>query len=168
MTAGNADTDNAGGCTTLPRADTVPVAPHILIAEDQPVIKDLLRWTLQLAGYRATVCGGRHAALSWRDKATPSGDSPSVLLLDLSLLGTTEAADFLHHLRTRWWDTGGVPPQIIALTTSTQMQAELGLRERVLQKPFHIRELLMLIQQVIPVASRSEEGSLREAYAPDS
>ncbi len=168
MTAGNTDTDNAGGCTALPRADTVPVAPHILIAEDQPVIQDLLRWTLQLAGYRATVCGGRHAALTWKDKAMPSRDFPVVLLLDLSLLGTTEAADFLHHLRARWQDAGGVLLQIIVLTTSTQVQAELGMRERVLQKPFHIRELLVLIQQVIPVASRSEEESLREAHVQDS
>ena len=152
----------------LPRTDTVPVAPHILIAEDQPVIQQLLRWTLHLAGYRATVCGGRHAALTWKDKVMPSGDFLVVLLLDLSLLGTTEAADFLRHLRARWRDVDGILPQIIVLTTSKQVQAELGRRERVLQKPFHIRELLVLIQQVIPVASRSEEESLREAHAPDS
>jgi DNA-binding response OmpR family regulator len=167
MTAGNADTGNAGRCTVLPQADTVPVAPHILIAEDQLVIQYLLRWTLQLAGYRAVVCGGRHAALTWKDKAIPSGDFPVVLLLDLSLLGVTEAADFLRHLRVRWRDADGVLPQIIVLTTSTQVQPELGIRECVLQKPFHTRELLVLIQQVIPVASRSEDGSLREEHAPD-
>src|SRR5260221_13310693 len=86
MTAVNVDTDNAGGCTALPRADTVPVAPHILIAEDQPVIQELLRWTLQLAGYRATVRGGWQAALSWKEKAMPSRAFPVVLLLDLILL----------------------------------------------------------------------------------
>ena len=168
MTTGNAATDNTGGRTVLPQADIVPVTPHILIAEDQPMIQDLLRRTLQLAGYRATVCGGRHAALTWRGQALPSGDSPLVLLLDLSLLCMAEAVDFLRHLRADWRDVGGMLPQIIVLTTSTQVQAELGLKERVLQKPFHIRELLALIQQVIPVASRSEEGSLREAYIPDS
>ena len=166
MKAGNTDTDNAGGCTALPRADTVPVAPHILIAEDQPVIQELLRWTLRLAGYRATVCGGRHAALTWKDKTMPSGDFPVVLLLDLSLLGTNEAADFLHHLRARWRDVGRMLPQIIVLTTSKQVQAELGRRERVLQKPFHIRDLIALIQQVIPVASRSDDGSLQVEHAP--
>ena len=168
MTVWKTDADNAGVYTALPQADMVPVAPHILIAEDQPVIQELLLWMLQLAGYRATVCGGRHAALTWRDKVMPSGDSPRVLLLDLSLLCVAEAADLLRHLRADWRDVGGMLPQIIVLTTSTQVQAELGLRERVLQKPFHIRELLMLIQQVVPVASRSEEGSLREAHTPDS
>ena len=168
MTVWKTDTDNAGRCTELPRADTMPVAPHILIAEDQPVIQELLRWTLQLAGYRATVCGGRYTALTWKDKAIPSGDFPVVLLLDLSLLGATEAADFLRHLRTGWRDVGSMLPQIIVLTTSKQVQAELGVRERVLQKPFHVRELLMLIQQVILVASQSGESSSREAHPPDS
>ena len=168
MTTGNAATDNIGRCTALPQADTLPVAPHILIAEDQPVIRDLLRRTLQLAGYRATVCGGRHAALAWRDQALPSGDSPLVLLLDLSLLCVAEATDFLRHLRADWRDVCGTLPQIIVLTMSMQVQAELGLRERVFQKPFHIRELLALIQQMIPDASRSEEGSLREAPIPGS
>lgn len=153
MTAGNADTDNTGGCTALPQADTAPVAPHILIAEDQPAIQELLRWTLQLAGYRTTVCGGRNAALTWKNQAMPSGDFPIVLLLDLSLLGASEAADFLRHLRTRWQDAGGVLPQIIVLTTNKQVLAEVGMQERVLQKPFHIRELLVLVEQVILVAS---------------
>jgi CheY-like chemotaxis protein len=158
MTAGKADADSAGRCTTLLRADTMPVVSHILIAEDQPAIQELLRWTLQLAGYRATVCADRHAALTWRDKAMPSGNFPAVLLLDLSLLCTNEAADFLRHLRARWQDAGGVLPQIIVLTTSTPVQAELGLRERVLQKPFHVRDLITLIQQALRVASRSEDG----------
>jgi DNA-binding response OmpR family regulator len=135
--------------------------PHILIAEDQPAIQDLLCWTLQLAGYRPTVCAGRQAALTWRDQAMAPGDGPALLLLDLSLLCVTDAADFLHHLRARWREASGVLPQIIVLTTSKQVQEELEMRERVLLKPFHVRELLALIRQVIPRASRSEEGSLR-------
>ncbi len=148
MTAGNADTDNAGGCRTPPRADAVPKAPHILIAEDQPVIQELLCWTLQLAGYRTTVCASRQAALTWRDKAVPYGNDPVVLLLDLSLLSTNEAADFLRHVRARWQDADGALPQIIVLTTSTQVQADLGLRERVLQKPFHVRDLIGVCPQL--------------------
>lgn len=153
MTAGNDDTDNAEACTALPRADAVPIAPHILIAEDQPAIRDLLCWTLQLAGYRTAVCAGRHAALTWRDQAMPYADLPVLLLLDMSLFSTKESADFLRHVRAHWQDADGVQPQIIVLTTNTQMQEDLVPRERVLQKPFHIRDLIALIQQVIPVAS---------------
>lgn len=153
MTAGNADTDNAEACPALPRADVVPIAPHILIAEDQPAIRELLCWVLQLAGYRTAVCADRHDALAWKDQAIPYTDLPVLLLLDMSLFSTNEAADFLRHMRARWQDADGVPPQIIVLTTSTQMQEDLVPRERVLQKPFHVRDLIALIQQVIPVAS---------------
>lgn len=89
-----------------------------------------------------------------------------VLLLDLGLLCTKEATDFLRRVRARWQDTDGVLPQIIVLTTSQQVKAELGMRECVLQKPFHVRDLLALIQQVIPVASRSEDGSSSEKHTP--
>ncbi len=80
-------------------------------------------------------------------------DEPVFLLLDLSLLDVADATDFLHHLRARWYEAGGVPPAVIVLTTSKQVQVALGTSERVLQKPFHVRELLALIQQVIPVTS---------------
>lgn len=76
-----------------------------------------------------------------------------VLLLDLSFLNTKEATDFLCHLRTHWQDTGGVLPQTIVLTTNPQVPAELGRREYVLQKPFHVRDLLSLIRQVTQVGS---------------
>lgn len=83
----------------------------------------------------------------------PSEDFPVMLLLDLSLLCANEAADFLCYVRARWQGAFGMLPQIIVLTTSTQVQAALEQRERVLLKPFHVRDLLALIQQGIPVAS---------------
>lgn len=162
----NRHAEDAERSTPLLRSGYVPAAPHILIAEDQPAIQNLLHQALQLAGYRTTVCGGRHTALALRDQALLLGNFHCVLLLDLSLLCVAEATDFLRRLRDEWRDVGGTPPQIIVLTTSTQVQAELALRECVLQKPFHIRELLTLIQQVVPIASLSEEYPLRETGSP--
>jgi CheY-like chemotaxis protein len=165
MMAANAD--NARGHTTLARAEYTSAVPHIVIAEEQPAIQDLICWTLQLAGHRITACVGRHAVLTAADKTMTDGNIPVVLLLDLSLLGTNEAEDFLRHLRARWQDACGELPQIIALTTNTQVRAELGRRERVLQKPFHVQDLLALIQQAISIASPFEDDSLREKQAPD-
>ena len=153
MTTGNRKTDQAGGCTTPPQTEAVLVAPHILIAENQPAIQNLLYWMLQLAGYHPTVCTGRQAALTWADKAMAGRDIPVVLLLDLSFLDTKEATDFLRHLRANWQDALGVLPQIIVLTTNPQVHTVLGPMERVLQKPFHVRELPAFIQQVTPAAS---------------
>ncbi len=144
----------------------VYAAPHILIAENQPAIRDLLRWILHLAGYRTTMCADRQALLTWREQALP-GDDPVLLLLDLSLLCAPEAADFLCHLRAKWLDASDVLPQVIVLTTSAQTRAELGTKEHVLQKPFHVREVLALIRRVIPVGSRSAESSWHEACIPD-
>ena len=108
MTTGNAE--DAYGRIALPRTDPTPTAPHILIAEDQPVIQELLRWVLQLAGYRTTVCAGRQAALTWIDRVMPSEDYPALILLDLSVSCTNDAVDFLRRLRARWHDACGVLP----------------------------------------------------------
>jgi DNA-binding response OmpR family regulator len=152
MTTRNVETGPTGEYTTPP-AEAMPVTPSILIAEEQPAIQDLLCWTLQLAGYHPIMCAGRQAALTWPDKAMAERDIPTVLLLDLSFLNTEEATDFLCHLRAHWQDTGGVLPQTIVLTTNPQVAAELGRGEYVLQKPFHVRNLLALIRQVTPFAS---------------
>lgn len=145
---------------TTPRSvqsfsEPIPGTPHILIAEQQPALQEMLCWMLQPAGYRTTVCADRDATLTWREQTLP-GDNPTLILLDLSLLYATEVADFLSHLRTRWLDAGYVLPQIIVITTNTQVKTALRQRERVLQKPFHVRNLLILIQQVLPAAVRSE------------
>lgn len=147
------NTDNASVRTALARADAAPTAPRILIAEDQPAIQELLCWTLQLAGYRTTVCAGRQAALTLRDGAMLPEDHPALILLDLSIPSTTDAADFLRHLRARWLDACGELPQIIVLTTSKQVQEDLAPSECVVLKPFHVRDLIALIQRVILFAS---------------
>jgi len=151
--------EEAYGRIALPRTDSPPAAPLILIVEDQPAIQELLCWALQLAGYRTTASAGRRAALAWINGALSSGDCPTLILLDLSIPGTDDAVDFLHHLRARWHDACGVFPQIIVLTTSKKVQEDLVLMERVVLKPFHIRDLLALIQRMIPFASRSEDRS---------
>jgi DNA-binding response OmpR family regulator len=139
----------------LPQINTLPAAPSILIAEEQAAIQELLSTALALAGYRTTICAGRQAALTWIDQLTPSGDCPALLLLDLSL-PDTHTAHFLSHLRTHWHDACGVLPHIIVLTTSKQVQQDLAAQERVVLKPFHIHELLALIQQVIPGSAHAE------------
>lgn len=157
MMTGNAT--KASGCMALSGADVTPAAPHVLIAEGQPAIQELLCWALQLAGYRTTACAGRQAALAWIEEALSCGDCPALILLDLSIPGTTDTVDFLHHLRARWYDACGALPQIIVLTTSKKVQEDLVPMERVVLKPFHVRDLLVLIQRMIQFASRSEDRS---------
>lgn len=155
MTTGKANTAGEG----MMRAEAVPRAPLILITEEQPAIRELLRWTLRLAGYDALVCLSRQAALTWREQTVIPEETPVVLLLDLNPCCLAEATDFVSRVRTCWQAASPRPPQIIVLTTHPQLQAELGIRERVLLKPFHVRDLLALIQQATAGASRSEDDS---------
>lgn len=151
---------------TSPGIDVLPSASHILVAEDHPDIQELLRWTLKLAGYHTMVCAGGQAAFTWVDGAMQSSNCPALILIDLSF-PDTNATDFLHHLRARCYTSCGVLPQIIVLTTSKKVQEDLAPLEHVVLKPFHIQDLLTLIQQVIPGASPSgtahpgEKGSIR-------
>lgn len=73
--------------------------------------------------------------------------------LDLSIPCTNDAVAFLYHLRARWYHASGVLPQNIVLTTNKKVQEELAPMERVVLKPFPIRNLIVLIQRVIPFAS---------------
>jgi CheY-like chemotaxis protein len=83
------------------------------------------------------------------------GDCPALILLDLSIPCASDAAAFLYHLRARWHDACGVLPQIIVLTTYKEVQKDLTPMEHEVLKPFHIRDLMALIQKVMPFAVRS-------------
>jgi len=57
---------------------------YVLIIDDAPGIQEMLCRALELAGYRASaICNGP-GALVWVDHAMQSGDSPALILLDLS------------------------------------------------------------------------------------
>lgn len=145
---------------TLLGTDTVQTEPLIMIAEEQPAIRELLRWMLHLAGYRKVVCVDRQAVLTWEEQTMIPAALSAILLLDLSSLCAYEVAEFLGCVRARWQVCFTVPPQIIVLTTHPNVQAPLGSKECVLLKPFHVRDLLALIRQAMGTISLSE-GRMR-------
>src|SRR5438552_3834942 len=118
-----------------------PSSRHVLVVEDNVAIADMLCQTLELAGYRATAHVGGE---TWIDKAMQSNEPPALVLLGLDNPETNGAA-FLHHLRVEW----NTAPPIIVLTTSKEIHDELA-GERVVQKPFHVRDLLAEIHKVLP------------------
>lgn len=139
--------NHTGEYTTLPGADAVQDSPLTVIAEEQPAIRELLCWMLLLAGYRLVVCVDRQATLTWEGQITIPADLRAILLLDLGSLCAQEAINLLDNVRAQWQTSFTVPPQIIILTTHPNVQTYLGSRECVLLKPFHVRDLLALIQQ---------------------
>ncbi len=103
---------------------------------------------LELAGYRASaICNGP-GALVWVDHAMQSGDSPALILLDLSIPPVNDGT-FLQQFRAKW----NVAPPIIVLTTSAKIHDDLAGTERVIRKPFHIGNLLSEVAKAMPLAT---------------
>ena len=147
MTIGDETHTDRGTSLSLAEAAQPQTAPLIVIVEEQPAVRELLRWMLLLAGYRMRMSVDREAIL-----ALQAGDDPAVLLLDLSLHSAAEAQEYVRRVRTHWQESCPVVPAIIVLTTQPQVQAALVPGEQVLLKPFHVHDLLALIRQVAPSA----------------
>ena len=149
MTIGDETHTDRG--TSLSRAEAAQpqTAPLIVIVEEQPAVRELLHWMLLLAGYRTRMYAEMEAIL-----VLQPGYGPEVLLLDLSLHSAAEAQEYVRRVRAHWQLSYSVMPAIIILTTQPQVQAALLPREQVLLKPFHVHDLLALIQQAAPVCSR--------------
>ena len=113
----------------------------ILVVDERPDICDMLQQALTLAGYRVTAYAGGEG---WIDRAMQSDDPPALVLLDLSN-PSRGATAFLQDLRTGWQ----AAPPILVMTTSRDIHDELAARERVVLKPFHIHDLLVVVQKII-------------------
>src|SRR5260370_29798964 len=110
---------------------------YVLIIDDAPGIQELLCRALELAGYRASaICNGP-GALVWADHAIQSGNSPALILLDLSI-PSMNAGTFLRQFHAKW----NVAPPIIVLTTSEKIHDILAGMDREIRKPFIICTLL--------------------------
>lgn len=128
----------------------------ILVLDESPAIQDMLCRALDLAGYSSSALAGGERAYAWIEQAIQAGDTPALILLDLSPLSVQkeDAAALLQRLRTRWKPA----PPIIVLTTSKHVEEALAGQEWVFCKPFHVYDLLAAIQEVLIGTARSGEA----------
>ena len=121
-------------------------ANSILVIENNAAIADMLYWALELEGYRAAEVKGGQAALDWLDNFFRTGRSPSLILLGVSTPWLYTKA-FLHDLHEKWNNMPYKRPPIIILTT---LPVEIdNVEHLVVQKPFHIRDLVAEIRQAL-------------------
>jgi two-component system alkaline phosphatase synthesis response regulator PhoP len=130
------------------------VRARILIVEDEPQLRGLLRLYLERAGYAVTDAGDGATAL-----ATFAADGADLVVLDLMLPGMQGEA-VLEALR----DAADVP---ILITSAKRSDAEriAGLRlgaDDYLAKPFNPHELTA---RVAAILRRSRAGALEEGEA---
>lgn len=127
--------------------------PLVLVVEDHPAIRNMLSCVLDLQGFRAVYMTNGLEALNWLENIHHAGEYPAVILLDL-VMPVMGGEVFLGKLRKQWSAPVPVPP-VILFTVDRGNHANLACAE-VLNKPFHIKDLLEKLQRMarqVPAAS---------------
>ncbi|MDL2338839.1 MAG: response regulator transcription factor [Pseudomonadota bacterium] len=115
---------------------------HILVAEDQTDIRDLLVMNLRQAGYEVTAVGDGVAAL-----ASQNEQASDLLILDLMMPGL-DGLEVCKALRGR----GRGTPILMLTAKSTELDRVLGLElgaDDYLTKPFSLAELLARVKALL-------------------
>ena len=122
--------------------------PLVLVIDDNPAIRDMVSWALELDGYEPAEAAEGQEALDWISNALREGRHPSVILLDLAMPGM-DGPTFLTHLH-RHWEASLPLPAVVVITAGTSHAdaSSLGVN-KVIIKPFHVRDLLDVIRSFI-------------------
>jgi DNA-binding response OmpR family regulator len=115
---------------------------HILVAEDQTDIRDLLVMNLRNAGYEVSAVGDGEAALA-QQLAAPA----DLLVLDL-MMPRMDGLEVCKALRAK----GSAAPILMLTAKSTELDRVLGLElgaDDYLTKPFSLAELLARVKALL-------------------
>src|SRR5437868_5978337 len=93
-------------------------APVVLVIDDNPAIRDMVSWALELDGYDAVEAAEGREALNWMQNAEREGRYPAVILLDLAMPGM-DGFTFLKHLHAQGQMSPSPSPAVIVLTASS-------------------------------------------------
>ncbi len=122
--------------------------PIILVIDDNPAIRDMVSWALELDGYEPAEATEGQEALDWISNAAREGRYPSVILLDLTMPGM-DGNEFLRCLHAQWEVTHPLPA-VVVITVGTEKPdaTRLGVAE-IIVKPFHVRDLLNTVYRLV-------------------
>jgi DNA-binding response OmpR family regulator len=121
-------------------------AKGVLVIEDNPGLADLLVIILKFGGYAVSIVTNAEAALTWIDHAICAGTVPAIVLLDFDTRLRMERSLFLNLLHERWQKIANTHPPLIILKTLVNDLDNI--EYLVLQKPFHVQELLAMCKEV--------------------
>jgi DNA-binding response OmpR family regulator len=127
-----------------PLADAPAAMPpaHILVAEDQTDIRDLLVMNLRSAGYEVSTAGDGEQALARQTEAPAD-----LLVLDL-MMPRMDGLEVCKALRAK----GSAAPILMLTAKSTELDRVLGLElgaDDYLTKPFSLAELLARVKALL-------------------
>ena len=122
--------------------------PIVMIVDDNPAIRDMVSWALELDGYEPVEAAEGQEALTWIDKAACEGRYPALILLDLAMPGM-DGDTFLDRLQVRWGGSCPLPAiVIITAAAADSVQEDLPV-QHVIVKPFHVRDLLDVVRSLV-------------------
>ena len=125
-------------------------AGSILVVEDEADLVWVVRFNLELEGYRTYVASNGRAALELLEEVTPD-----VILLDL-MMPVMDGWAVLDEIRTR----GLVRPRVVVVSARTaqgdRRRAEEHAVDAFVAKPFDMDELLTMIRGLLPPPRRQE------------
>ena len=122
--------------------------PIVMIVDDNPAIRDMVSWALDLDGYEPVGAAEGQEALTWIDNAAYEGRYPAVILLDLAMPGM-DGDTFLDRLQDRWGASCSLPAIVIITAASVDSVKEDLPVQHVIVKPFHVRDLLDLVRTLV-------------------
>jgi DNA-binding response OmpR family regulator len=120
----------------------------VLIVDDNPAIRDMVSWALELDGFEPAEVTDGQEALAWMDNAAREGRYPALILLDLSM-PHMDGGTFLQRLRVQWEKARPIPPIIIITAAQNTPQQPSTHVNQVIIKPFHVRDLLDAVRGLI-------------------
>ena len=121
--------------------------PIVLVVDDNPAIRDMVTWALELDGFEPAEAAEGVEALAWMDNAAREGRLPSVILLDIAMPGMDGKA-FLGKLRSQWEPTHR-SPSIVVITAGVNESDAISLGvSHIIVKPFHVRDLLDVVRKL--------------------
>ncbi len=121
--------------------------PVVLVVDDNPAIRDMVSWALELDGYEPAEAAEGQEALDWMYNAAREGRYPSVILLDLAMPGMDGHA-FLDRLYQQWAPVYPLPSIVIITAKVGISDAKTMGVSQVVVKPFHVRDLLDIVRDV--------------------
>ncbi len=110
---------------------------HVLIVEDEPLVRMAMRQVLQYEGYDVSCAGDGREALNF----LRSGDKPDLILLDLRM-PVLDGWAFLGEQK-RDGTLAGIPVVVVSASSEENLPPAAGH----LRKPFQPRELVEAIRR---------------------
>lgn len=140
---------------TRERGEAPGTSRRVLVVDDELVVRDIVATVLKLQGYEVDTANDSSDALEFIART-----HYDVVLTDLLMPGELDGMGLLNRIRETWPD---LAPRVVIMTGKIEHQTfrdldKLGLKY--LTKPFDIRELARIVNQVVATSPGPEgEGA---------